>query len=216
MGGALAFGGIGLFSLAAVADDEPIAKTTEAAAIDGAEIFSREWIPGDSRSHGGDGLGPVFNDSSCVACHNQGGVGGGGPASKNVDIVTAFHAPVPNTPHPGIQRVPMTLPGLMFQSVFGNLDRVPAQKVAPAIEKDANGEKEQGTEQEEAGPKKKTATELAAERVSRRAVPPRAVPQRAAPPQLKKRAAPRKEAEAARSEATTVRKLKPRAPRQSP
>ncbi|HEY3965193.1 MAG TPA: di-heme oxidoredictase family protein, partial [Planctomycetaceae bacterium] len=41
------------------------------------------------RSHGGDGLGPVFNDTSCVACHNQGGTGGGGPASKNVDIISA-------------------------------------------------------------------------------------------------------------------------------
>jgi len=163
--GALAFGGIGLFSLAAVADDEPIAKTTEVAAIDGAEIFSREWIPGDSRSHGGDGLGPVFNDSSCVACHNQGGVGGGGPASKNVDIVTAFHAPInQGQGGSGIQRVPMTLPSLMFQSVFGNLDRAPAQRAAPAAEEDENGEKEQG----EAKPKpKKTAKELAAERAKK-------------------------------------------------
>ncbi|MBC7965119.1 MAG: hypothetical protein H7Z17_04255, partial [Fuerstia sp.] len=56
----------------------------------GAELFGREWIPGDSRSHGGDGLGPLFNDSSCVACHNQGGNGGAGPRSKNVDIITAF------------------------------------------------------------------------------------------------------------------------------
>ena len=40
-------------------------------------------------SHGGDGLGPVYNDSSCVACHNLGGSGGGGAASKNVDIITA-------------------------------------------------------------------------------------------------------------------------------
>lgn len=166
--GALAFGGIGLFSLATVADDEPVAKTTEVAAIDGAEIFSREWIPGDSRSHGGDGLGPVFNDSSCVACHNQGGVGGGGPASKNVDIVTAFHAPMNQGQRGGIQRVPMTLPGLMFQSVFGNLDRAPAQQAAPADEKDENGEKEQGTEQGEAKPKpKKTAKELAAERAKK-------------------------------------------------
>jgi CxxC motif-containing protein (DUF1111 family) len=30
----------------------------------------------------------VFNDTSCVACHNQGGAGGGGPASKNVHILT--------------------------------------------------------------------------------------------------------------------------------
>ena len=52
------------------------------ATVDGRELFVREWLPGDSRSHGGDGLGPMFNESSCVACHNQGGVGGGGPGSK--------------------------------------------------------------------------------------------------------------------------------------
>ena len=66
------------------------AAEPEATAVSGAELFSREWIPNDPRSHGGDGLGPVFNDTSCVACHNQGGAGGGGPASKNVDIVSAF------------------------------------------------------------------------------------------------------------------------------
>src|SRR5579863_1868755 len=43
-------------------------------------LFHREWRPRDPRSHGGDGLGPVFNESSCVACHNQGGAGGAGPA----------------------------------------------------------------------------------------------------------------------------------------
>ena len=55
----------------------------------GRALFEREWLPGDSRTHGGDGLGPVYNDSSCIACHNLGGNGGGGPASKNVDIITA-------------------------------------------------------------------------------------------------------------------------------
>lgn len=63
--------------------------------ISGREIFLREWLPNDPRSHGGDGLGPVFNDSSCVACHNQGGPGGGGAASKNVNIVSAtFNQPL--------------------------------------------------------------------------------------------------------------------------
>jgi CxxC motif-containing protein (DUF1111 family) len=57
---------------------------------EGRELFLREWTPGDSRSHGGDGLGPVYNDTSCVACHNAGGPGGGGPKSKNVDIISAF------------------------------------------------------------------------------------------------------------------------------
>ena len=55
----------------------------------GYEIFNREWMPNDPRSHGGDGLGPVYNDSSCVACHNSGGSGGAGPVSKNIDILSA-------------------------------------------------------------------------------------------------------------------------------
>jgi CxxC motif-containing protein (DUF1111 family) len=55
----------------------------------GREIFHREWRPNDDRSPAGDGLGPMFNESSCVACHNQGGSGGGGPSSQNVDILTA-------------------------------------------------------------------------------------------------------------------------------
>ncbi len=59
----------------------------------GYEIFNREWLPNDPRSHGGDGLGPVYNDSSCVACHNSGGSGGAGPISKNIDILSASRNP---------------------------------------------------------------------------------------------------------------------------
>ena len=66
--------------LSSVGHAEP-AEVSEKMPIDGKEIFLREWIPGDSRSHGGDGLGPMFNDSSCVACHNQGATGGGGAAA---------------------------------------------------------------------------------------------------------------------------------------
>ena len=68
-------------------------------------------------AHGGDGLGPVFNDSSCVACHNQGGIGGGGAASKNVDIITAFPLPTAQTA-PQAQN---TLPEALFNSLFGAL-----------------------------------------------------------------------------------------------
>src|SRR5207249_1199280 len=76
-------------------DEQPAVKAAATKAsssshISGKELFLREWISGDPRSHGGDGLGPVFNDSSCVACHNQGGPGGGGAASNNVDIISAF------------------------------------------------------------------------------------------------------------------------------
>jgi RNA polymerase sigma factor (sigma-70 family) len=55
----------------------------------GAVLFAKEWVPNDPMSHGGDGLGPVYNESSCVACHNLGAPGGAGPESKNVVLVTA-------------------------------------------------------------------------------------------------------------------------------
>lgn len=83
-----------------------IAAAAAAAAVDGRELFVREWLPGDERSHGGDGLGPLFNDSSCVACHNQGGAGGAGPRGKNVDVLTAFSRPV----HAPRRQVPRHVP----------------------------------------------------------------------------------------------------------
>jgi CxxC motif-containing protein (DUF1111 family) len=55
----------------------------------GALLFAKEWVPHDPMSRGGDGLGPVYNESSCVACHGLGAPGGAGPESKNVVLVTA-------------------------------------------------------------------------------------------------------------------------------
>ena len=57
--------------------------------VRGRELFARAWISRDRRSHGGDGLGPVYNERSCLACHDQGGPGGGGGADKNIEIITA-------------------------------------------------------------------------------------------------------------------------------
>ena len=34
----------------------------------GEVLFAKEWVPNDPMSHGGDGLGPVYNETSCVAC----------------------------------------------------------------------------------------------------------------------------------------------------
>jgi CxxC motif-containing protein (DUF1111 family) len=56
----------------------------------GAELFARSWLPNDPRCHGGDGLGPVYNATSCLDCHNQGGSGGGGPAERNVELATGI------------------------------------------------------------------------------------------------------------------------------
>jgi hypothetical protein len=49
----------------------------------GRELFTREWTANDPSAHG-DGLGPVFNARSCVACHYQGGVGGAGGRAQNI------------------------------------------------------------------------------------------------------------------------------------
>src|SRR5207245_3994088 len=39
----------------------------------GEVLFKRDWQVKDTNCPDGDGLGPVFNATSCVACHNQGG-----------------------------------------------------------------------------------------------------------------------------------------------
>jgi CxxC motif-containing protein (DUF1111 family) len=49
----------------------------------GQEVFEHEWQPNDPLAEG-DGVGPVYNAKSCAACHNQGGIGGGGDNSHNV------------------------------------------------------------------------------------------------------------------------------------
>ena len=54
----------------------------------GRAIFSYEWKSLDDASAAGDGLGPMYNDVSCVACHYQGGIGGGGDIEKNAVLIT--------------------------------------------------------------------------------------------------------------------------------
>jgi CxxC motif-containing protein (DUF1111 family) len=77
----------GQFSGVAAATKQPDKKRKE-----GRELFERVWVKDDSRSHGGDGLGPVFNAQSCVACHNLGGPGGAGGLDRNIEIATATDA----------------------------------------------------------------------------------------------------------------------------
>jgi CxxC motif-containing protein (DUF1111 family) len=51
-------------------------------------LFNHEWTVNDPLCNGGDGLGPVYNATSCVACHHQGGVGGSGGLKHNVTTFT--------------------------------------------------------------------------------------------------------------------------------
>ncbi|GAA4453867.1 di-heme oxidoredictase family protein [Novipirellula rosea] len=48
----------------------------------GRGLFEQDWSPRNPIT-GNDGLGPLFNSTSCVRCHFQGGVGGAGDASVN-------------------------------------------------------------------------------------------------------------------------------------
>ncbi len=57
--------------------------------FEGKELFEKSWEPGKPSPTGGDGLGPLYNETSCVGCHNQGGTGGGGENDRNVLMLTA-------------------------------------------------------------------------------------------------------------------------------
>ncbi len=57
--------------------------------LDGKALFEKSWEPGKPSPIGGDGLGPLYNETSCVGCHHQGGTGGGGDNSRNVLLLTA-------------------------------------------------------------------------------------------------------------------------------
>ena len=59
---------------------------------EGQRLFEHEWLPNDPEAHG-DGLGPVFNASSCAACHFQGGLGGGGGNEHNAVSFEVFPRP---------------------------------------------------------------------------------------------------------------------------
>ena len=54
----------------------------------GGSCLLASGCPTIRRSQGGDGLGPVYNDRSCLNCHDQGGAGGAGTADKNIELIT--------------------------------------------------------------------------------------------------------------------------------
>jgi CxxC motif-containing protein (DUF1111 family) len=60
--------------------------------VEGRHLFAKVWEPGVPSPAGGDGLGPLYNETSCAACHHQSGIGGGGDNRFNVSILSAVDA----------------------------------------------------------------------------------------------------------------------------
>src|SRR5262245_65444630 len=54
----------------------------------GKMLFTHEWQPRDPLANGGDGIGPVYNARSCVACHGQPTLGGASGRDHNVTMYT--------------------------------------------------------------------------------------------------------------------------------
>jgi CxxC motif-containing protein (DUF1111 family) len=80
---------------------QPPAKAPRASVVEaGRELFTLNFArPGDAQlNHGlskqGNGLGPVFNGTSCAACHRQGGIGGAGGLDANVVTLGIVTRPV--------------------------------------------------------------------------------------------------------------------------
>lgn len=67
-----------------------ISPSEQELTAEGRELFIHEWTPDDPLSGEGDGLGPVFNANSCVACHSQGGTGGAGENKHNVQAFSVL------------------------------------------------------------------------------------------------------------------------------
>src|SRR5436309_2745453 len=64
------------------------APLDEAMVREGKMLFTHEWTVNDPLAAAGDGLGPVYNATSCAQCHFQGGVGGSGGLQHNVTTFT--------------------------------------------------------------------------------------------------------------------------------
>lgn len=52
-----------------------------------------QWTRSEPLGEGGDGLGPVYNDVSCIACHSVGGIGGAGDNDHNVELLSLVFPP---------------------------------------------------------------------------------------------------------------------------
>lgn len=95
----------------------------------GEVLFSHEWKEKDPLSPGGDGLGPVYNAKSCVACHKQGGVGGSGGLPHNVTTFLAKPTKPNEKPREGVVHAFAT----RFQESLAQVDPMLPALVRPTL-----------------------------------------------------------------------------------
>jgi CxxC motif-containing protein (DUF1111 family) len=78
----------------------PPGQPSAAAVAAGRELFNMNFARptkeiAEHLGRNGNGLGPLFNETSCVACHSQGGPGGAGGLDKNVQLAGIVTDPPP-------------------------------------------------------------------------------------------------------------------------
>jgi CxxC motif-containing protein (DUF1111 family) len=76
----------------------------------GRALFERIWTPASAPAPNPDGLGPLFNERSCIACHAQGGIGGAGPAERNIDLLAPTVRPGELPPADSFKRLEQVHP----------------------------------------------------------------------------------------------------------
>ncbi len=114
------FGPVGVRIWSRTWHEPPSLADNAEQARSGEILFNHEWEVNDPLCPNGDGLGPVFNARSCVACHHQGGPGGGGAAEHNVTTFTMPSAVADAPPRQGVVHTFAT--DSRFQERFTLLD----------------------------------------------------------------------------------------------
>lgn len=82
----------------------------DSAIAEGKMLFAHEWKERDPLANGGDGLGPVYNATSCVACHGAPSLGGAGGLRHNVTMYTIAPLQAGGATQTGVVHVYATSP----------------------------------------------------------------------------------------------------------
>jgi CxxC motif-containing protein (DUF1111 family) len=102
---------LGLVWLVVLVGFSELARAEDPNRQRGRELFVKVWEAKQSEP-GGDGLGPMFNERSCTACHMLGGIGGAGPLQHNVELLTAVRPESTQDIAAWSKRLPGFHPGL--------------------------------------------------------------------------------------------------------